>query len=652
MRRALLAILTLALAACPAAQDHPGDDDTGIDGGITDASAPDAFQACTTAQPTCQVTIHYTGSGSSVELHGDFAPDGWAVGVPMTQVGGEWQVTLDVDDEQVILYKFVVDGVWMADPDNPNGSPDGFGGMNSVLKVDCDHCPSRPAIDWRDAVLYFVMIDRFANGDSGNDSPLGLEPPADYEGGDLVGLRQKIEEGYFEDLGVNALWITSPLDNADGAGVGADGHNYSGYHGYWPKDLDSVESRIGTEAQLEDVVRVAHEHGLQVILDYVMNHVHEESPVYQSHQDWFWPNDNGAGGNCVCGSGCSWDDSYQRKRCWFTSYLPDFNFTNGDARNYSVSNAIMWAKKIGADGYRLDAVKHIEDSWLTDLRARLNAEVQGDQVFYLVGETYTGDRDLIKYYVNPSTMLDGQFDFPLRAQILEKILRRAGNLGDLVSFLDSNADFYGPGAVMSTFIGNHDLARFASVAAGQMYCGVWDVYSDIAQGWHFPPGPIESDAAYKKLELALTYAYTIPGVPLLYYGDEIGMPGAGDPDNRRMMRFGAALSAREATALAAVRTLGKARAEHEALSRGAWSAPLFADGELIAYARTTADEIAIVVLNRSAGARAVTIDVSSIAGASGAPFVDVLGGPAATASGGSLSVTMPARTAAIYVAAP
>ncbi|MCA9680516.1 MAG: hypothetical protein H6708_14905 [Kofleriaceae bacterium] len=628
MRRALLAILTLALAACPAAQDHPGDDDTGIDGGITDASAPDAFQACTTAQPTCQVTIHYTGSGSSVELHGDFAPDGWAVGVPMTQVGGEWQVTLDVDDEQVILYKFVVDGVWMADPDNPNGSPDGFGGMNSVLKVDCDHCPSRPAIDWRDAVLYFVMIDRFANGDSGNDSPLGLEPPADYEGGDLVGLRQKIEEGYFEDLGVNALWITSPLDNADGAGVGADGHNYSGYHGYWPKDLDSVESRIGTEAQLEDVVRVAHEHGLQVILDYVMNHVHEESPVYQSHQDWFWPNDNGAGGNCVCGSGCSWDDSYQRKRCWFTSYLPDFNFTNGDARNYSVSNAIMWAKKIGADGYRLDAVKHIEDSWLTDLRARLNAEVQGDQVFYLVGETYTGDRDLIKYYVNPSTMLDGQFDFPLRAQILEKILRRAGNLGDLVSFLDSNADFYGPGAVMSTFIGNHDVPRVIHIAEDTPLFGDWD--DGKGRAWSNQPQLPTSRHPFERVAVAYTLLMTTPGVPLIYYGDEIGLPGAGDPDNRRMMEW-SGLTADQTWLRERMTALIHARKQHVALRRGTRQT-LGVTADVYTYAMSGGGETLYVVLNRGDGA-------SAAQGLPSGNYRDLLTGDTLTAP-----VQAPART--------
>ncbi len=398
----LVPVLALACSGCPSAQEAPGDgavtggDATTTDGGTT-ALDGGGTPVCENPMPTCERTIRYTGAGTSVILRGDFAADGWTVGIPMTKVGAEWSATLPVKDGQVIVYKLVVDGNWIADPANPKTSPDGYGMQNSVLRVDCDNCAGPPPLDWRDSILYFVMIDRFADGDSGNNAPLGLERPADYQGGDIQGLTMKIEDGYFERLGVNTIWITSPFDNADMAGVGSDGHQYSGYHGYWPKDLEKVESRMGTAAELQNMVKVAHAHGLRVLLDYVMNHVHSESPLYAAHRDWFWPNDNGSGGNCVCGGGCNWDDAFDRKRCWFTSYLPDFDFRNGDARRWSVGNAIAWAKSLGVDGYRLDAVKHIEDSWLTDLRGRLDGEVETDQVFYLVGETYTGDRDLIKY---------------------------------------------------------------------------------------------------------------------------------------------------------------------------------------------------------------------------------------------------------------
>jgi len=556
----------VVLAGCPGAQ-HPGDDDVDPDAGAGDAptDAP-VNPVCENPIPNCTYTFRYSGAATSVTLRGDFAPDGWTTGVAMQQVGGAWEATIPAADQQIIVYKLVVDGVWQADPANARTTPDGYGGSNSVVRVDCDMCPGRPTLDWRDAVLYFVMIDRFANGNPGNDQPVGgLETPAEYQGGDFVGLRQKIEEGYFDQLGINAIWITSPLDNADFRGWGSDGHQYSGYHGYWPRDLDIVENRLGTEAELKAVVDAAHAHNINVIVDYVMNHVADDSPVYAQHPGWFWPNDNGAGGDCLCGGGCNWDDPFDRKRCWFTSYLPDFDFRNDDARRYSVANAIDWAKRIGADGYRLDAIKHVEDAWLTDLRARLNGEVAWDQVFYLVGETYTGDRDLIRYYVDPARMLDGQFDFPLRAQILGNILRRAGSMADLAGFLSTNDSYYGAGAIMSTFIGNHDVPRAIHMAEDTPLFGDWDDGKNRA--WFNQPALPGTANPFQRLAVAYTLLYTSPGVPMLYYGDEIGQPGAGDPDNRRFMQW-SNYSADQIWLRDRLSKLAQVRREHAALRRG------------------------------------------------------------------------------------
>lgn len=598
MRLFVLAAVALA-AGCPGAQDPDADDDP-IDAGVDAPIDAPVTPVCENPIPTCTTTIRFAGSAASVILRGDFAPDGWTTGVPMTMVGGVWEATIPVRDQQVVVYKLVVDGVWQMDPTNPRTSPDGFGGRNSVVRVDCDRCPGRPTLDWRDAVLYFVMVDRFANGDATNDRPIGLEPPADYQGGDFAGLRQKIEEGYFEALGVNALWLTSPLDNADGRGAGSDGHDYSGYHGYWPRDLEQIESRIGTEAELKQVIDVAHAHGLNVILDYAMNHVHTESPTYQQHRDWFWPNDNGSGRNCVCGDGCNWDEPFDRKRCWFTSYLPDFDFRNGDARRWSVANAIAWAQKLGADGYRLDAVKHIEDAWVTDLRGRLDGEVEWDQVFYLVGETYTGERDLIKYYVNPATMLDGQFDFPLRAVVIDTVLRRQGSMGDLGNFLAGNDTYYGPGAVMSTFIGNHDVSRVVHFAEDSPLWGsAWDSGRDRA--WQNQPQLPTSPRPYERLAVAYTLLYTSPGVPLIYYGDEIAMPGAGDPDNRRFMQWTGTTANQDGLRTRLAR-LGAIRKDHAALRRGS-RAILGATADVLVYEMRAPGDTVTVALNRSDSAQ-------------------------------------------------
>jgi glycosidase len=625
VRRAVLPF-ALLLAACPGSQ-HPGDDDLGDDTAPADAGVPDALPECDNAQPTCTATITYDGPGTTVELHGDFAADGWTTGVAMTKSGTTWSATVPVADEQVIVYKFVVDGTWMADPANPRTSPDGFGGENSVVRIDCDQCPHPAPMDWHDAILYFVLLDRFKDGDPSNDDPIGLETPADYQGGDLAGVTEEIEAGYFADLGVNTLWISSPLDNADGSGIGTDGHYYSGYHGYWPKDLDAVESRIGDEADLANLIAVAHQHGLRVILDYVMNHVHEESPVYQQHPSWFWPNDNGSGGNCVCGAGCSWDDPVQRKRCWFTDYLPDLNFTVGDARRWSVENAMEWAKRLGADGFRLDAVKHIEDSWLTDLRARLVGEDEDYQPFYLVGETYTGDRDLIKYYVNDG-MLDGQFDFPLRAQILGTILRRAGQMSDLVGFLDSNASYYGSGAIMSTFLGNHDVPRAIHIAEDTPLWGDWDGGRERA--WTNQPQLPTSANPFQRVSVAYTLLMTTPGVPLIYYGDEIGMPGAGDPDNRRFMQW-SGLTDNQTWLRDRISKLAHARGAHAALRTGTRQT-LGTSTDVYTYEMSTTGDQVFVVLNRGDSAQAAV-------GLPAGTYTDLLDGGTVT-----VPLQVPART--------
>jgi glycosidase len=254
------------------------------------------------------------------------------------------------------------------------------------------------------------------------------------------------------------------MDNTSDKGIGTDGHFYSAYHGYWPTNLDQTEEHFGSWQDLQALVTAAHDHDLKVILDYAMNHVHSSSPVYADHKDWFWPNDNGKGGNCVCGQGCSWDEAAEARRCWFTDYLPDFNFEDAAARKFSVDNAIKWIEDTGIDGFRLDAVKHIADPWLFDMRARVKADIESvtQEHFYMVGETFTGKQDVIKYYVRPD-MLDGQFDFPLRMQMAATVLLRKGSMADLAGFMDQNDNYYGNG-IMSTFIGNHDIPRAIHLA--------------------------------------------------------------------------------------------------------------------------------------------------------------------------------------------
>jgi glycosidase len=650
-------LLTLALTGCPVDQfqseefgDPPGDTydpDGGEWGGSTsttgtgDGDGDDGPLECDDAFKRCDHEFSLADMGyESVDLIGNFRADGWSKGVAMSLSSGTWRVTAGMPWDTPVEYKFRINGGqgYIPDPNNPNQVDDGFGGYNSVLEAKtCEEYSCDPGLigdfDWRDSIIYFIFVDRFYNGDLSNDGPIGVEFMADWQGGDWAGIMHKIDEGYFNDLGVNTLWLTVPMDNTNDSGLGTDGYLYSAYHGYWPADLDATEEHFGTMAELQDLVALAHAHDLKVIIDYAMNHVHISAPIYQQNPDWFWPNDNGQGGDCVCGGGCGWDGA-EGRRCWFTPYLPDFNFTNAAAREYSVNNALQWVFDTGADGFRLDAVKHIEDEWLLDVRARVSAEVEAvtGEHFYMVGETFTGDRDLIAYYVKPS-MLDGQFDFPLRMEIANKLLMRYGNMSDLAAFMDSNDNYYGAG-IMSTFIGNHDIPRVIHLAEDvPVWNSEWTDGKDQAWGNIPLPGNI---APFERMALGFTVILTIPGAPLIYYGDEVGMPGAGDPDNRRFMQWDG-YSAGQELLLDHVITLNAIRAEHAPLRRGNRTT-LSADADTFVYQMSSGGERVVVALNRAdVGRTANNIPAGS--------WQDLLTGQVVAGP----SVELPARTGMVLV---
>jgi len=627
--------------------------------------------ACPPELKRCNYTITYPASSESmVELRGDFGgPSTWETGVPMTKKGNVWSADITVPFNAPIQYKFIVDGVWKIDPAQPTVTDANSNTNNTFAGKTCDPaiCAEEgqlpPGVfDWRDSIIYFVFVDRFNDGDGQNGCKFSLQSPtgdiANYMGGDWQGVTAKINSGYFTDLGVNTLWITVPLDNPNvgGVGVGGDNHYYSGYHGYWPKiDSDvptslSQEECFGTMNDLKTLVSTAHTKGLKVLFDYAMVHVHDTSAIVSQHSDWFWPNNNnfkGGSGNCVCGDGCSWDVLPDRERCWFTSYLPHWNYTNQAARDYSVAAAVEWVKQtqdasgFGADGFRADAIKHVDISWLTSLRAKIKGDIIAKQTppqrFYMVGETYDfGNRDVIKGYVDPSTKLDGQFDFPLRKQVVENVIMRFGNMSDLDGFMNSNDYYYGATAVMSTFIGNHDLPRIIHLAANNRIFGDDQGSDGKSRAWSNQPGAVTELEAYERVANGFAVLFTNRGAPLVYYGDEIGMPGAGDPDNRRMMTWGT-LNANQQFLHDRVKALGDIRSKHPALRRGTRTT-ISSDADTWTFVRATTGDTVYVAINRSDGAKTVN-------GLPSGALTELVTNTAA--SGPSISI--PARQTRIFV---
>lgn len=490
--------------------------------------------------------------------------------------------------------------------------------------------------------MYFALTDRFRDGNPANNRPIaGLDPMVDYRGGDWAGIAAAINEGYFDALGVKTIWI-SPVDaNPDTGQPGKFGKLYSGFHGYWPSKARTTQPRFGSMDDLRALTAAAHSHGIRIVSDLVLNHVHQDHPYFTRHKDEGWFH---TGGFCVCGAGgCDWEA--HRIDCWFTDYLPDFDWQNSQLQEQLQSDALYWLKEGDLDGFRVDAVKHFEHAGARAIAGALHRiSAQTGIQYYLVGETFTGveGRPLISEYIGRHE-LNGQFDFPIYWPIIDAIAK-GGPLSALSDAAQLSDTSYPAGALNSVFIGNHDVPRFISTAANQLEA------DPGAQAWgNKPPEHVDTDEPFIRLRDALTVALTLPGVPLIYYGDEVGMPGAGDPDNRRMMRFGSQLTSRESQLLSQVQKVGAARAKVRGLQSGTRTT-LLSQTDVWAYQRDDVTQPAIVVIDREASDRTVTLTFTGeLAKAAPKSFTEVLSGRTAMIGGASVSLPIVAHTAAVWV---
>ena len=498
---------------------------------------------------------------------------------------------------------------------------------------------------WESGLMYFAFTDRFYNARADNDGPVAnVDPIANYQGGDFAGITAKIEEGYFDAMGIRTLWI-SPVDqNPEGRFVGTGGKYYAGYHGYWPSKPRTPQHRFGSLEDLRALTAAAHRRGIRVIADLVLNHVHQEHPYWIEHRGDGWFNTSAS---CVCGTqDCDWEE--KRLTCKFTDYLPDFNWRSSGMVDQFVDDALWWLEAADFDGFRMDAMKHMDQVAGRTLRGKLKeiTAMTGTE-FYLVGETFVGadGRSQIARYISPRE-LDGQFDFPLYWPLREAFADGQG-LERVDAAVCANEAFYAPGTLNAPFIGNHDVARFMSQAAKQLDGAGGDPFSNSR-----PPATVTDAAAFEKAKYAFTFLLTQPGVPLVYYGDEVGMPGAGDPDNRRMMRFGNMLEPMEKGLLEWVQKLGQARRTSEALQTGERHT-LRVEKDLYIFQRNLpgGGPGAIVVINRGTVPRPpLEIELVGSLAAEKGTYEDLFSGRTLELAGtATVVVELPPRSASVYL---
>jgi glycosidase len=481
--------------------------------------------------------------------------------------------------------------------------------------------------DPRDAFVYQIVLDRFR----GDDGPLATpRSPSARAGGTIVGVRHAIESGEIEALGATALWLSPLYANPDGELPGTDGRSYSAYHGYWPAASRAIDAHLATEAELDELVSIAHARGLRVLFDVVPNHVHEQHPWTKEHPDWFRE-------DCVCGQpGCDWDGHIQT--CWFAPYLPDLDWTNVAAARAATAEVLWWFDRWDADGVRIDAVPMMPRSATRRIAtAARRRYAHPGHALYVLGENFTGPGGYqsLRYDLGPYG-LDGSFHFPLMWTLREAIARESQPMSAVIdTFREGEAAWSGAGAVMGLMIGNHDVSRFASVSAG----------NDEGDTWTPAPQPLDP-IVYAKQRVALATVLTLPGAPVLYYGDEVGLAGKGDPDCRRVMPAEDALSDAQRTTREVVNVLGRVRACSRALRRGSLDV-LLADEERLVFERRIDGDVALVTLvRRPTGA----IDVPLAAGTPPA-LVDVFGGARLDASAGTMRVDAAPFGVHVYVPA-
>jgi glycosidase len=352
---------------------------------------------------------------------------------------------------------------------------------------------------WEERIIYFVLLDRFENGNPGNDKSYGnpeCNDPADahaFQGGDLAGLRQRIAA--IEKLGANALWIT-PLYKGVPIKVGRN----SGFPGYWAAFSDPYEfeldPRFGTAAEFDAVLAEARSRGICTILDMVVNHAGYKAPLVTQRPDWFHDPKTSASlvDPEIFGS---------------LAGLPDFNHRNPEAATYLIDLHRRWVERFAFDGIRMDTVKHVEPWYFRDWIAGM---LQTRPQLFIFGELLDESYEKFPRYLEVG--FAGLFNFPLRRSLIEtfaqgqSVDRAAARVQEMLAIFGQE-----PSRRLITLLDNHDVPRFMEEF----------------------PREMAPDVVRERYQLALTALLTLPGIPQLTYGNEVGMYGGADPDNRRRM---------------------------------------------------------------------------------------------------------------------
>ena len=339
--------------------------------------------------------------------------------------------------------------------------------------------------DWDEAVVYFMMTDRFFDGNESNNTASGADTYGDnpglYHGGDFAGVTAKLD--YLQDLGVNTIWITPIVENIKGVAVTDEGSKdvpyNAAYHGYWASDFTKLNPTLGTTGEFETMISEAHKRGMRIMVDIVVNHAGygTESTFADMLRDK----------SVSEGDIKSWQ-----------SGLPDFATENADVRAKLVEWQTAWMMDYGVDYFRVDTVKHVDSTTWAALK---NSTTKVNSSFKMIGEYFGAG-----YASNGSSLgtgqMDADLDFDFNDQATSFV---SGNISSVEKFLSARNSALNNTYMTGQFLSSHDEDGFkAALMNGKKYT---------------------EDEATSAALVAATLQLTAKGIPVIYYGEEVGLSG-------------------------------------------------------------------------------------------------------------------------------
>lgn len=339
--------------------------------------------------------------------------------------------------------------------------------------------------DWDEAVVYFMMTDRFFDGNESNNTASGTDTYGDnpglYHGGDFAGVTAKLD--YLQDLGVNTIWLTPIVKNIAGVTVTDEGKEdvpyNAAYHGYWASDFTKLNPTMGTTEEFKTMISEAHKRGMRIMVDIVVNHAGygTESTFADMLRDK----------SVSEGDIKSWQ-----------SGLPDFATEKADVRAKLVEWQTSWMKDYGVDYFRVDTVKHVDSTTWAALK---NSTTEVNPSFKMIGEYYGAG-----YASNGSTLGSGQMDADLDFDFNDQATSFvSSNISSVEKFLSARNSALNNAYMTGQFLSSHDEDGFkASLMNGKKYT---------------------EDEATSAALVAATLQLTAKGIPVIYYGEEVGLSG-------------------------------------------------------------------------------------------------------------------------------